>query len=262
NSAVASGTDPFGNALTDTSDDNTNGDGSTVDGEDDPTSVTFAPAPELTVVKGATSVGALQADGSFDVTYAIETTNTGNVTLDNLTLVDDLATQFGSAFLSVVTQPTVTAQPTLAGSVDVADTTTPYAGGATPLIGSTGVLAVGDSYTVSFTVNLDATASTALENSAQAGATPPVTAANPTPAAISDNSENDTTQNVNDGDPTTGDVADGTVDATNPEDTNIATSVTPPVDEGAVAVLKAAVLNDDDTSGDVNAGDTITYTYT
>ncbi|MFW2590276.1 hypothetical protein, partial [Sagittula sp. SSi028] len=74
-------------------------------------------------------------------------------------------------------------------------------------IGSTGVLAVGDSYTVSFTVNLDATASTALENSAQAGATPPVTAANPTPAAISDNSENDTTQNVNDGDPTTGDVA-------------------------------------------------------
>ncbi|MFW2590270.1 DUF7507 domain-containing protein, partial [Sagittula sp. SSi028] len=37
---------------------------------------------------------------------------------------------------------------------------------------------------------------------------------------------------------------------------------TPPVDEGAVAVLKAAVLNDDDTSGDVNAGDTITYTYT
>ncbi|MEP4246579.1 beta strand repeat-containing protein, partial [Tateyamaria sp.] len=224
--------------------------------------VTADQMPDLSVFKGATSVGALQADGSFDVTYRLVTTNTGNVTLDNLTLVDDLATQFGAAFLSVVTQPVVTVQPSLAGAVDVAATDTVYAGGATPLIGATGTLPVGDSFTVTFTVNLDASASTALENSAQAGATPPVSASNPTPTAIADNSANDATQNVNDGDPTTGDVADGTEDTSDATDTNIATLVTPPVDEGAIALLKAASLADTDGSGDVNVGDTITYTYT
>ncbi|MBO1257149.1 hypothetical protein J3L16_15815, partial [Alteromonas sp. 5E99-2] len=126
-------------------------------------------------------------------------------------------------------------------------------------------MAVGDSVTVTFTVNLNPNAIDAItpfENSAQAGATPPATAATPTPTAIADNSANDATQNVNDGDATTGDVANGTVDASDPNDTNIATLVTPPVDAGEIAVLKAASLADTDTSGDVTVGDTITYTYT
>ncbi|MEP2424406.1 MAG: hypothetical protein ABJH99_00120, partial [Tateyamaria sp.] len=206
----------------------------------------------------------LQADGSFDVTYTLVTTNTGNVTLDNLTLVDDLATQFGAAFLSVVTQPVVTVQPSLAGAVDVAATDTVYAGGATPLIGATGTLPVGDSFTVTFTVNLDASASTALENSAQAGATPPVSDANPTPTAISDNSANDASQNTtDDSDPTTGEVANGTEDTSDPNDTNIATLVTPPVDEGGVTLVKSAILDTTVVGGaELNVGDQITYTFT
>ncbi|MDO6735643.1 SdrD B-like domain-containing protein [Octadecabacter sp. 1_MG-2023] len=231
--------------------------------DNDPTSVPLAAGPDLSVVKGVTNIGALQADGSFEVTYQLVTTNTGNVTLDNLTLVDDLNSQFGAgAVLSVVTQPTVTVQPTLAGHVEVADTATTYAGGATALIGATGTLPVGDSFTVTFTVNLDASASTSLENSATAGATPPATADTPTPSAISDSSENDATQNVNDGDPTTGDVANGPEDTSDPNDTDIPTAVTPPVDTGEIGLVKTATLNDDDGIAGASEGDTIDYVYT
>ncbi|MEP1925701.1 hypothetical protein, partial [Marinobacter sp.] len=43
--------------------------------------------PDMEVVKSA-SVGALRPDGTVDVAYTLVTTNTGNVTLDNLTLTD------------------------------------------------------------------------------------------------------------------------------------------------------------------------------
>ncbi|MBO1257192.1 hypothetical protein J3L16_16040, partial [Alteromonas sp. 5E99-2] len=107
----------------------------------------------LSVVKGATSVGALQADGTFDVTYALVTTNTGNVTLDNLTLTDDLADQFGATAVGAITNYAITGA-TATGSTAPAAASPAY-DGSNALIGAGGVLAVGDSVTVTFTVNLN-----------------------------------------------------------------------------------------------------------
>ncbi|MEP0962695.1 MAG: SdrD B-like domain-containing protein [Roseobacter sp.] len=215
-------------------------------------------APAMSLVKSA-SIGATRPDGTFDVTYTLVTTNSGNVRLENLTLVDDLNSQFGAGVLtSVVSQPVVTVQPTLAGSTAVTNTTTTYAGGATALIGTTGALAVGDSFSVAFTVRLDATATSGFENTATAGATPPVTTANPTPTAIDDESEN--------GVQTPGQVVNGTPDTSDPNDTDVPTVVIPPAEVGSIALVKTGVtdLTVVGGAGDTvtNVGDQIAYTYT
>ena len=222
-------------------------------------SVPAGRSPDIELVKTAV-LGTLEPDGTFEVTYTLVSTNTGNVTLDTLTLVDDLEAQFGAGVITaVVSQPTVTVQPTLAGSINVPDTPTTYTGGATALIGSTGVLAVGDSFTVAFTVKMDAAASTSLTNTATVGATPPSTLVDPTPSAISDNSENGV--ETDDGDATTGSVMDGT-DVSAGGDTDIPTVVIPPLAAGDIGLVKTAVLNDDDGFSGATAGDTIDYTYT
>ena len=46
--------------------------------------------------------------GATDITYAITVTNTGTEDINNLTLADDLATQFGTAFIGIVGDPVVT----------------------------------------------------------------------------------------------------------------------------------------------------------
>lgn len=256
---------PAINSVVATSDNDTSGDGE--DGVPDssgnnPTSIPVPQNPSVEVVKSATA-GPLLPDGTFDVTFALETTNTGNVTLNNLTLVDDLATQYGTGVVvSVVTQPSVSAGPSDPASVSPGAPTTPYTGGATSLIGTGGSLAAGDSYAVTFTVKLDATtAPSQLTNTANTGGTPPATDTNPTPASITDNSENGP-ETTDDGDPVTPEVSDGTPNLSDPDDTDIPTVITPPIAEGEIALVKTAVLNDDDGTPGVSAGDTIDYTYT
>ena len=148
-------------------------------------------APELDAAKSA-SVGAQNADGTFDVTYTVTVENTGNVAIDDLTLVDDLtaANQLGSAYSGVVTAPVVSA-----GSTFTAASTLPTTNGAAYngtndlLIGTDGTLAPGDIYEVTFTVTVDPNAAGApatLQNTAVAGGEDPLN--NP----VSDDSDTDT----------------------------------------------------------------------
>ncbi len=144
--------------------------------DSDPTVTSFLMMPELDVAKSVTALSTLQGDGTFDVDYTVTVVNSGNVTLDPLTLVDDLtaADQLGSAFSSVVTAPVVSAGTISAGST----LPTANAGydGTDGLIASSGVLIPGDSFVVSFTVNVDPNAAGApatLQNIATATGLPP-----------------------------------------------------------------------------------------
>ena len=100
---------------------------------------------------------------SFDITYDIVITNTGNATLDNLTLTEDFATQFGGAFIGVIGSPSVTAGPgAVAPTVSAA-----YDGGTSDsqiFDTTSGEIEVGESITVSVTVELDPDAAGAITN--------------------------------------------------------------------------------------------------
>jgi len=228
NTATASGTTPAGSTPT-----------SPIDTE---TVTLVEQDPSLSVDKSA-SVGTLKANGTVDVTFTLETENTGNVPLLNLTLVDDLQTQFGSAFNGVVTQPTISGAAAT-GSTAPAQTTS-YTG-ANSLIGTGGVLAVGDKYTVVFTVNVDMNASGApspLANTATTGATAP---GSTSPITDDSNNSSDPSNNGTDG---------------TPAGTGVPTIITTPSEIGTIGLVKSAVLNDDDGIAGVSAGDTIDYTY-
>ena len=83
NSATATGTDPFGTPVTDTS-------GATV-GDDAPTVTPLVPRPAITLVKTADTSGLGTPPLPGDViTYAFRIENTGNVTLSNVTVTDTL----------------------------------------------------------------------------------------------------------------------------------------------------------------------------
>ncbi|MBE0392703.1 PKD-like domain-containing protein [Flavobacterium sp. PL002] len=102
NSASVKSTDTNGNPVTDVSDDpnnptntDTNGDGN----PDDPTVTTLARKPELTVTKTGTFIdtnkdGLPQAGET--VKYHFEITNTGNVTISNITIADALVVVTGA----------------------------------------------------------------------------------------------------------------------------------------------------------------------
>jgi len=61
----------------------------------DPTPIVIADISVAKEVLGIVAVG-----DNFEVTYQLVVENTGNVTLADVSLVDDLATQFGAAFVS------------------------------------------------------------------------------------------------------------------------------------------------------------------
>ncbi|MEP2333690.1 MAG: hypothetical protein ABJH84_12930, partial [Marinobacter sp.] len=218
----------------------------------------------MALIKTAT-VDTINPDGTFNVTFDLETTNTGNVTLSNLTLVDDLNAQYGAGVITaVVNQPTVTTPPTDATSINPGSPSPTFTGAGTALVGTGGVLAVGDSYTVSFTVTLDPTnlpAPINLENTATTGATLPVPVDGSVPGTISDNSENGAIV-PDDGNPATAVVSDGTDPDTTDNDTEIPTVITFDV-EGGVTLVKAATLDTTVVGGaELNVGDQITYTFT
>jgi len=191
NTATTGGTPPSGPAVTDDSNTGTDAAGAgTGENPDDNPGGPGAPTPitpptpdaELGVVKSATSIGAIQGDGTFDVTYTLLIENTGDQNLTPLTLTDDLsaATQLGSAFNGIVTAPAVTLVTNTSGNA-VAPTTngaafTGTGAGTALIIGTDGRIDAGDQYQVTFTINVDPNATgapAALDNTATAGGTPP-----------------------------------------------------------------------------------------
>ena len=114
NQATVSGTPPNGVAVTDNSDDPAN-----PAGEDDPTVTPLASTPSIAVEKVSSVDDG--GDGSVDagdtINYTFTVTNTGNVTLTNITLDDPNATVSGGPIPSlepgVVDTATFTAQHVL-----------------------------------------------------------------------------------------------------------------------------------------------------
>ena len=119
NSVVASGDDPNGTGVNDTSDDNDDTDGNTTD---DTTDVTITANPSMEAVKTAAVGGTNVGD---TITYTITVENTGNVTLNNVAIVDTLTDANGGA-LTLTTGPTYTSGSlgSLEGTLLVGETAT------------------------------------------------------------------------------------------------------------------------------------------
>lgn len=122
--------------------------------------------PELGASKAA-SILSLNQDFTFDLQYTIVIRNTGNVDLSNLELFDDIAAQFGATFTpstasdttgGVIAAPVVTLLNDATPSNVVLPAVNPaYAGGAANLFDGSGVLGVGDTIQVVFSVRVDPT---------------------------------------------------------------------------------------------------------
>jgi len=101
NQALATATDPDSGPVTDLSDTSNLNDANETGGPDDPTNTPIGLNPCLSVTKGSSLNlnGDLVATPGDIITYTYEITNCGNVTIDNITLVELPATFTGSGSL-------------------------------------------------------------------------------------------------------------------------------------------------------------------
>jgi len=171
---------PYNNSVTASG---TAGTTTVSDTNDLPVPVTFTESPALTASKAVTGVTS-NGDGSQSVEFSVVVTNTGNVVLRDLTVIDPLATAFVSQFLST-TVPVVSAVGP--GSSITANPS--FNGGADPqLIALPSVLAAGESFTITFTARIVAASSAPGVNAITASATSPagapVTAAGTAPVNL------------------------------------------------------------------------------
>ena len=143
----------------------TNPDGSPVvirndsDNSSDPAPIVIA---DISVAKTMAGSPTQLANGSFEVIYELVMANTGTVDLAKLTLVEDLAKHFGSALVSAG-KIALTSAPAVSRSSVVLDSS--WSGnGATEMIdqAASTLLAVGDSFTIAFSVEVDPIAASAI----------------------------------------------------------------------------------------------------
>lgn len=145
NSVTVQAQSVLGEPTSDISDSGDPADGA---GASDPTRVTIVPAPSMSVVKTASDPTRL-GNGIFDITFTLAVENTGNVTLRDMSMVDDLAAFAAPATLVSVSQ--LTAQGFVTGGVNAgfdgrADTQT---------LQSETAISPGETGQVTFTVRLD-----------------------------------------------------------------------------------------------------------
>ena len=153
----------------------------------------------LGLAKSVVGTPTLLADGNFSVTYQLVVQNTGSLNLGDLSLVEDLSTQFGGGFVSTgdlrITNP--------AGSIGslVALDSSWDGDGVTELVAAGSTLAAGDSFTLEFDVIVDANGfgSVAAPENSVAGSGiaidengAQVTDANGNPVSVSDLSDSGT----------------------------------------------------------------------
>ena len=108
--------------------------------------------PEIGVAKRLVSSTAASISGNRNLTYELVVRNIGSIDLTDLSLFEDLNAQFGSAFQSVVTAPTITA------STATADPNFAAWNGnsATDMFDSaSGLLKPGEEFTIRFTIEVD-----------------------------------------------------------------------------------------------------------
>ncbi|WP_229802122.1 beta strand repeat-containing protein [Paramylibacter ulvae] len=119
NTATASGTDPNGTTVSDVSDNGDDGDGNP---NDDPTLLVIDAVPSMELDKVATSVGG--AAGEL-VEFEFTLVNTGNVTLSNIVLIDNL-TRADGTLLALDAAPTFVSatQGSANGTLNVGETAT------------------------------------------------------------------------------------------------------------------------------------------
>jgi gliding motility-associated-like protein len=221
NTAIASGQDPMGRTTTDNSSDGLNPDPDN-DGnprEESPTPFTIPTGdnnnnlPQIGLAKALTNV-VRQANGSYNVTYTITARNFGNVALSNVQINDDLAATFPAP-----AQFTIVGTPTASGTLGVNSSFTGR--GANINLINGGNLAVGETQTVSFTVNLVAGATTASYRNVATG-----TAQDPTGRPTTDTSTDGFNPDPNgDGNP----------------DENIPTVLSIPADTPRIGIAKSLV---------------------
>jgi len=97
NSATVTGKVP-GGKVTDISDNGTETDpgGDGPGNDSDPTPVNLNQGPEIGLAKAITGTPVDNGDGTYDVTYVLVATNTGDVRLNNPVIDDDLSDTFGA----------------------------------------------------------------------------------------------------------------------------------------------------------------------
>jgi uncharacterized repeat protein (TIGR01451 family) len=136
-------------------------------------------------------------NGNYEATYLVWVENTGNVDLANLTLTEDLSSQFGGAYVNAYGLTIVTA-PTNANSEIYLNNANFNGGGVTQIVDTSQLsrLAVGDSFIFEFTVEIDASQATGvLENTVVAtgdavdGSGNPINDGSGNPIVVSDNSD-------------------------------------------------------------------------
>ncbi|QDT13085.1 DUF4347 domain-containing protein [Planctomycetes bacterium K23_9] len=157
NSAIATGTDPAGVPVSDTSDDSTDSSDSDTDGNGDPDDPTVLRIADVNLVKAisTSTPPAKQADGTWNVTFDLTVENTGTTVLDQLSVLDDVSSSsnFGTAWQSTLgvtlnTGGLTTGDPPALNAAWFADPTQ-------DMLDGTGSMNVNDSFTISVTVNLD-----------------------------------------------------------------------------------------------------------
>ncbi len=176
--------------------------------------------PSMSLVKSA-GTATLNSDGSFDQSFDFELKNLGNISLNNVTISDDIPAQFGACYVGVAQAGIVSVNDVapLADSVNAVS-------GAAPIIAMADSIGVGDSLIVSgFSVQFDPNAAGCVfpdpaQNSASGGS----------------NEANDVSDNGID------------PDTAGPDDAGVPTPFTPPTPNPELGLAKSATLlafNDD-----------------
>jgi hypothetical protein len=167
----------------------------------DPTPIFIA---DISVVKAVSGTPSVLSNGNFSVTYELLIENTGTVDLASLTLIEDLAAQFGNQLVSAGGL-TLTAGPSDAAS-NIAINSAWDGSGSTEMIDQAAVtlLAIGDAFMVQFTVEVDpdvSGTSTPMNNQVVVGGDAvddngdPINDSNGTPITANDDSDSGTDPN-------------------------------------------------------------------